>query len=302
MSTIIDEQDSPLVLLADDDATMRVLVRHTLHKAGFRIEELDDGPEVVKVFQEIRPDIVMLDVMMPSMNGFDVCAALRELPTGRHVPILMVTGLDDDDSINQAYEAGATDFITKPITFPLLGHRLRYTLRASQAMENLGKSEAGLANAQAIAHLGSWEWDAATRAVTWSDESYRIFGYEPQSLSATEELVFKALHPEDFDKFVDTSEKCFRTGEPNQIDYRVILPNGKVRIVNQQFEAVRDKSGKTVTLQGTFQDITERKQVENELRQYRLHLEDLVEQRTAELQKAKELAEQANELKDKFVS
>src|SRR3989442_4967143 len=79
---------------------------------------------------------------MPKLDGFTTCAPLRTLPGGAHTPVLMVTGLDDLESINQAYEAGATDFITKPFNWTILGHRVRYLLRASRAVEALRKSEA----------------------------------------------------------------------------------------------------------------------------------------------------------------
>ena len=77
---------------------------------------------------------------MPKMDGFATCAAFRSLPQGKHTPVLMVTGLDDVDSINRAYEVGATDFITKPINWTILSHRVRYMLRASQAFEEAKKA------------------------------------------------------------------------------------------------------------------------------------------------------------------
>ncbi len=71
----------------------------------------------------------MLDIVMPGMDGFAVCAAIRQSPAGEHTPIVMMTGLDDSDSINRAFEAGATTFITKPLNLVILTHRLRYILR-----------------------------------------------------------------------------------------------------------------------------------------------------------------------------
>ncbi|MCP4407637.1 MAG: response regulator, partial [Gammaproteobacteria bacterium] len=70
---------------------------------------------------------ILLDVMMPEMDGFTMCAELRKLADGKHVPVLMMTGLDDVDSVNHAYAAGATDFIPKPVNYTLLVHRVRYT-------------------------------------------------------------------------------------------------------------------------------------------------------------------------------
>ena len=136
------QKDRPVVLIADDDVTMRLLMRETLEQAGFTVEEAEDGAHALSAFVRVRPDIVLLNVLMPKMDGFTTCATLRTLPGGAHTPVLMVTGLDDIESINRAYEVGATDFITKPFNWTILGHRVRYLLRASRAVEALRKSEA----------------------------------------------------------------------------------------------------------------------------------------------------------------
>ncbi len=130
----------PLVLVADDDDNMRLLVRESLEPAGFDVNEAENGIEALFAFDRSRPDIVLLDVMMPEMDGFDACSQLRSRPGGEHVPVLMVTGLDDVESINRAYDVGATDFITKPIKWANLQHHVRYMLRAAHAMVNLSNS------------------------------------------------------------------------------------------------------------------------------------------------------------------
>ncbi len=90
--------------------------------------------EALSIFENLQPDIILLDVVMPKMDGFETCKRLRQSPRGANVPIVMITGLDDLESINQAYDAGATDFITKPINWTLLNYRVRYILRSSQAI------------------------------------------------------------------------------------------------------------------------------------------------------------------------
>jgi diguanylate cyclase (GGDEF)-like protein/PAS domain S-box-containing protein len=129
------------ILVADDDPMVRLLARESLRHADFEVSEAANGQEALTRFDQLRPDIVMLDVRMPVMDGFSACSRLRDHPAGKLTPILMVTGLDDVDSINRAYEAGATDFATKPINWLILGHRLRYMLRASRSIEALHRSE-----------------------------------------------------------------------------------------------------------------------------------------------------------------
>lgn len=134
-----------LVLVIEDERTQRVILRAALERDGFEVEEAEDGLQGLQAFDRVQPDIVLLDVLMPVMDGFATCIALRQRPGGDRVPILMLTILDDIESIDRAFEAGATDFITKPIVWAILGNRLRYMLRASDAFQNLARNEAELA-------------------------------------------------------------------------------------------------------------------------------------------------------------
>lgn len=133
------------VLVVDDDEMLRELTRAAPENAGFTVAEAADGGRLIEAFTAVHPDIVLLDVLMPGMDGFETCALLRARAGGAHLPVLMMTGLDDVESINRAYQAGATDFVTKPINFDLLGHRLRYMLRAKNTADALRASEARLA-------------------------------------------------------------------------------------------------------------------------------------------------------------
>ena len=110
----------PRVLVVDDDPVMLLLVVETLEGAEFEVVQATEGAEARAAFEAQRPDIVLLDVVMPGSNGYDVCRQMRGTVGGIAVPIVMMTGLDDVASIGEAYEAGATDFITKPVTCQLL--------------------------------------------------------------------------------------------------------------------------------------------------------------------------------------
>ena len=93
----------PSILTVDDDEMERFLQREVLESAGFDIIEAESGTAALQLYASCRPDLVVLDVMMPEMNGFEVCQAIRASPGGRNTPILMATALDDTDSIDQAY-------------------------------------------------------------------------------------------------------------------------------------------------------------------------------------------------------
>lgn len=131
-----------LVLVVDDDPTLRMLVRAALEKFGFRVEEAIDGTEALEKFISEKPAAILMDVEMPRLNGYVACSRIRQDLAGVHIPILMMTGREDVESVNQAYAAGATDFIPKPINWAMLGHRVRYMLRASRVSQKLRTSEA----------------------------------------------------------------------------------------------------------------------------------------------------------------
>ncbi|MBV8166715.1 MAG: hybrid sensor histidine kinase/response regulator [Alphaproteobacteria bacterium] len=125
------------LLVVDDDALLRSIMRTTLEQDGFTIAEAADGEAAFAMCSESFPDLVIADVVMPHMDGFELCQALRRQPPTAHLPVLMATGLDDVPSIERAYACGATDFISKPISWVILSHRVRYMLRAARAFAEL---------------------------------------------------------------------------------------------------------------------------------------------------------------------
>jgi diguanylate cyclase (GGDEF)-like protein len=131
----------PKVLVVDDDPVMRMLEQETLVQFEFDVIEAQDGEGALELLAGRRPDLVLLDVDMPGIDGFEVCRRIRERWDATEVPVIMVTGMDDLDSINQAYESGANDFISKPINWPILGYRARYVLRSAEAARSLRELE-----------------------------------------------------------------------------------------------------------------------------------------------------------------
>ena len=129
------------ILVADDDPTARLLMGAALRKSGFEVSLAVDGDDALTQFHAQACNLVMLDVEMPGLSGFQLCAILRQ-EMGSELPIVLVTGVEDTASIDLAYDSGATDFIPKPINWSLIGHRVKYILRASQAMLDLRTANA----------------------------------------------------------------------------------------------------------------------------------------------------------------
>ena len=131
------EFDGALVLIIDDEATQRLLTRDCLEQDGFRIEEASSGEEGLRRVRELRPDLVLLDIMMPGIDGFETCRQLRADPDIRHTPVIVVTGREDIEDVKQAFSVGATDFLTKPVIWNLLPSRVQFVLRTSRLERDL---------------------------------------------------------------------------------------------------------------------------------------------------------------------
>ena len=131
------QPDSPLVLVVDDDRTLRALLRLAMEEEGYQVAEANNGENGLDEFVRLQPDIVLLDAVMPVMDGFTCCSQLRTLPAAAHTPVLMITVLDDQDSVDQAFEAGATDYVTKPIHWAVLRQRVARLLEASRTLKQV---------------------------------------------------------------------------------------------------------------------------------------------------------------------
>jgi len=280
---------NPLILIADDDETERFLQRQVLEPAGFDIVEAKSGTAALERFAECKPDLVLLDVMMPEMNGFDVCRAIRTLPGGRNTPVLMATSLDDVDSIEEAYRVGATDFIGKPINWPVLPHRVRYMLRAHENLRSLIESQQRLAEAQRIAGIGNFRWLPQQARIDCSAELCRMFGLDDRARSLPLKSLLQRVPGVDR-KAMTRALRRGLGGQRIDIDHQVVTPDGQVRTLCLRAE-ISAADDDTPYLQGSFQDITERKRTEIDLARAR------DEARSADAAKTAFLAAMSHELR-----
>jgi len=155
MSLPFNEASKATILIVDDDDIVRTIMRAELEAEGFEIIEAADGVEACNHCWSELPDLVIADVVMPRMDGFTLCRELRANSVSQHIPILQATGLDDIASIEKAYEAGATDFIGKPLKWPILKHRVRYVLRSARAFETLRRNQDALVAAKETAEAAN---------------------------------------------------------------------------------------------------------------------------------------------------
>ena len=268
-----DSPSAPVVLIVDDDPSIRLVASGALENSGFTVEEAEDGLDAIEKVEHLAPDIVLLDVVMPGLDGFSVCEELRKRTGSTHTPVLMMTGLEDVDSINQAYEKGATDFITKPINYNILVYRVRYMLRAQQNVNALRNSEARLADAQRIARLGYWDWDPANDQFTASEQIHQMFDLDKTALP-TYESFMSLVHAEDCEEVERNIEKTSHGNRSISMEHRICLPGGGERVVHQELVSDSDEVDGRPVLRGIIQDVTERKKVEEQVYQI-AHFDEL---------------------------
>ena len=130
----LSNSEPPLILIVDDHHINRQQISLELEKVGYKVIVANNGKEGLIACTENHPDLVLLDAMMPIMDGFTCCRKLQELPEENRAPVLIVTFLDDNDSVNRAFEVGAADYVTKPIHWPVLLQRVKRSLQFHQAM------------------------------------------------------------------------------------------------------------------------------------------------------------------------
>ncbi|MYM98954.1 putative bifunctional diguanylate cyclase/phosphodiesterase [Duganella vulcania] len=261
-----------LVLVADDDPVMRMLMLEMLAQVGLDAVEAEDGLQAVECFQRLTPDLLLLDVDMPGMDGFAVCREIRRLETQTTVPIIMVTGGDELESVTKAYEAGATDFVSKPINWPILGHRVLYVLRASDAITRLR-----IADAHHRAVLAAIP-DTFFRMN--KDGYYLDYeqGHEASGVFASDQCVGRHLNqvlPGDIARhMLEQVQTVLDTQHIRSLDYELPIPGAAPRVRQgehtgpapvRHFEARLVATGPDEVL-GLVRDISERKRTEEQIR------------------------------------
>ena len=260
-------ESNPHVLMVDDDRAGRMLAVLTLEQRGFSVSEAGSGEEAIAAILLRLPDIILLDAMMPGLDGFETCRRIRKIKGAENLPIVMLSGLDDDESIQNAYDAGATDYCVKSDYWTLLAQRLRYLLRTSGMRSALEESRATEARIERIAHVGNWEWDVGGRTMIASAECFRMIG-RPPTQSAVPDLLFLGhLHADDRDRVALVIQDAIDGSSVGETECRIEDAEGRVRSVRVEFEVDRDAHGKATRMHGVVQDISDRRRAEDQVLQ-----------------------------------
>ena len=268
MSEVIAPKTTPhqpkaVVMVVDDDFSARLQMKFTLENDGFTVIEAASGRDAIDHFRKKPVDLILLDVIMPDMDGFKTCREIRNLPGGAHTPVVMVTGLEDAQNITQAFDAGATDFISKPINFLIIGYRVRYWLRSGATLNELRKSQKQLFKAQDIARLGHWERNLENDDFKLTCRQPEIFGIsDPNDYDS----LFVSIIAGDREQARKVINDACETELAFSVQYRIILKDGCERIILNQGKVIRRENTQDRYAVGIIQDITELKQAEDKIR------------------------------------
>jgi diguanylate cyclase (GGDEF)-like protein len=256
-------QSSNKILLIDDDSGFRVITSSALAASNFVVDEAASGPEGIERVKQQLPDLILLDANMPGFDGFETCRLLRQDPNLTDIPIIMATGMDDVDSIHKAFAAGATDFVAKPVNYPILIQRINFGLRTGQVTAELRNSKLQLTAAQRIARLGYWTWDKQRDHFTISDQLAQLCGIDLNTFDGTLAGFINLIHPKDREFVKDVINAAAHSKAIQHIEYRVNAKPSEIIEVQQEIEALTSKNLLFIT--GIVQDISHKKQAEKQI-------------------------------------
>jgi len=302
------EQDPPLVLIVDDEKFTRLQLRLAMEQVGYQVVETSNGEEALAAYTQLQPDIILLDALMPTMDGFTCSRHLQTLPGGDRTPILMITALEDQDSVDRAFAAGATDYITKPIHWAVLRQRVYRLLQASRATEKLRQqterarvSEARLRLALDAAHMGSWDWDLLDNKITYSTTAAANIGIAENEVIDTYESFIQSVHPEDRQFVEQIISVAIAQKTDYNVEFRVIWADGSIHWIAARGQVYCNEKGTAIRMTGINMDITDRKHSEAELQRQTLrsqlfaditfkirrslHIEEILQTTVTEVQK-----------------
>ena len=274
------------ILAVDDTPANLHLLAKMLSQQGYKLRIIPDGEQALKSAQAYPPDLILLDILMPQMDGYEICSKLKADERTKTIPVIFISALNEGFDKVKAFDVGGVDYITKPFiaeeVIARVENQLRLKTQEKQLLEQnvrlikeieerklieekLKKSEANLLQAQKVAHVGNWEFDVITGKITWSEEKFRIYGLDSALGEPSFAELIEIVHPDERELFQQAVSRALAQGIPYEMDYRIRRSNGELRYIEARGEPVFNDSGQVIQLFGTALDITDRKQREDAL-------------------------------------
>jgi diguanylate cyclase (GGDEF)-like protein/PAS domain S-box-containing protein len=266
----------PVVMVGDGNAKRRGLARKTLESSGFSVLMADDAARLWETLAAVRPALLLLDADFgENGGGYALCRALRHRPASQNIPVLMMITAGDEQALEQAYRADATDFVCKPLDWRLLPHRVRYLLRTYQLAGALLESEKRYSLAMQASQDGLWDWDLSSGQVFYSLRWKTILGQEKNEPDNTTAAWFERIH-EQHRAMVETQVERHLKGHTSHFfcEYRIRHQRGHYLWVSTRGIAERDGRRQPIRFTGFLRNIDARKQAEEQLLR-QAHYDDL---------------------------
>lgn len=269
-----------VLILADRPADAALWLGE-LQRSGLAVEPCvaASAGDFVSCLQEPF-DVILADYAGEKLDAARALQICRE--QGAEMPLIVIGGAVGEEAAVACVKQGAADFLRKE-NLARLGQAVAAALRQRQGKRErrdadmtLSKSREILARVQSIGGIGYWELDLRTNQAIWSDELYRIFGYQPGQIAPSYQAYLERVHPDERAMVMQTVGKALQTGQPLLMEHRIIQPNGAVRVINGQGVIEADADGKPAMFVGITRDITHRVETEQMLRTTQTRLEYLL--------------------------
>ncbi|MEM6573629.1 MAG: EAL domain-containing protein [Pseudomonadota bacterium] len=259
-----DEASSPepVVMVIDDDANFRMSLDDVLTAEGYRVSAFHSGKQALAAQKQLNPDLVLLDAQMPGMDGFETCVALRERESFQNLPVVMMTGLNDANAIESAFQAGAAAFVHKPLQYSLLCQQLRFILRSARNDALLREQQGQFRNIQRIAEMGYWQWDIESRQLSVSAHLAKLCGWPEADRTIELSEFLRRVHFEDRDRVEASFRNDRAKGAGATLCYRLLPPGGAPVEVEQALETNPNNS---LVVLGAVRDVTHRRETEKKI-------------------------------------
>ena len=255
-----------LIMVVDDEPSMRIVICEALKSSGFEAIEASGGHQGIELIRSHKPDLVLLDVMMPDMDGFETCQRIKLSPEGKYTQILMVTGLEDVESIKKAFEVGANGFITKPLNFTMLVQQVQYMLRAGHAFKEMYINRSRLTKTQELAQIGNWQFDFRTDTFTCSAEAGQLLGLDFNNGTLSLDEFLKPVVQTDRLRVKKSLTRAIESKKSASLDYGIHFTDGTQKSILNKSEIIFDEQDLPALMLGVVQDISQLKKAEEEIR------------------------------------
>ena len=254
-----DSVHDATILVVDDELINRAMLCRLLQSKGYATQEAENGAAALEAIQSDEVDLVLLDIVMPNMDGFDVLQCIRADRSESDLPVIMVTASNESKQVVRALEAGANDYLTKPVDAAVTLARIGMHLRFKQSQEALKKSEERYSLVTRGTNDGLWDWDLTTDEVYYSPRWISMMGIEAPEQSSPR-VWLDLIHLEDRER-VETEIASHLSGITPQFETELRMRHGAgtYRWMLSRGIAVRDKDDKPYRMAGSLTDITEGK-------------------------------------------